>query len=244
LKAVELDAFTDQFQKQDADGKQIASDDLRIAYANEKETKQEINKLITEINPKIASDNDYVFMHFVMNYLPVGIVGLLFAVIFCASMGATSSALNALSATFSVDVYKRFVNREVDEKKHLFVSKLSTICFGVFAIGFALVCALFDNLIEAVNILGSLFYGTILGIFLTAFILKKVKGDAVFIAAVLTQLFIFYIDFSIRFSWGTPTIKVGYLWYNVIACILLMLLASIINMLLKMKNLFRKFDPE
>ncbi|MFN0275896.1 MAG: sodium:solute symporter [Chitinophagales bacterium] len=236
LKEEELDAFTDQFQKHDADGMELASADLKEVYVGERAVKDSINKLITAVNPKISSDNDYVFMHFVMNYLPVGIVGLLFAVIFCASMGATSSALNALSATFSVDVYKRFINRQISETKHLFISKLSTILFGAFAIGFALICSLFDNLIEAVNILGSLFYGTILGIFLTAFILKKVKGNAVFIAAVITQLFIFYIDFSVRFDWNTPTIEVGYLWYNVIACILLMLLAFFITMVTKTKK--------
>lgn len=239
LKSAELDAYTNQFQKQDAEGLKIASEYLQESFTAEKETKQNINALITKANPEITSDNDYVFMHFVMNFLPVGIVGLLFAVIFCASMGATSSALNALSATFSVDIYKRFINRESDEKYYLFVSKVSTVFFGIFAVGFALICSLFDNLIEAVNILGSLFYGTILGVFLTAFLLKSVKSNAVFIAAILTQLFIFYMDFSVRFHWNTPTIKIGYLWYNVIGCLLLMLLAYLLNFVVK----DRKPDP-
>lgn len=242
LKSAELDAFTDQFQKQDADGLKIALEYLQQSFIAEKETKQNINALITKANPEITSDNDYVFMHFVMNFLPVGIVGLLFAVIFCASMGATSSALNALSATFSVDVYKRFINRELDEKKHVLISKASAILFGAFAIGFALVCSLFDNLIEAVNILGSLFYGTILGVFLTAFLLKTVRSNAVFIAAILTQVCIFYIDFSVRFHWNTPTIKIGYLWYNVIGCLLLMLLAYLLNFVVKDRKPNPNFD--
>jgi Na+/proline symporter len=236
VKKEALDAFTDQFQKHDADGMQIATADLQATYTGEKETKQAINALITKVNPEITSDNDYVFMHFVMHYLPAGIVGLLFAVIFCASMGATSSALHALSTTFSVDIYKRFINPLAVEEKQLQVSKRSTILFGAFAICFALICSLFDNLIEAVNIIGSLFYGTILGIFLTAFVLKHVRGNAVFIAAMLTQLFIFYLDFSIRFNWHTPKVEIGYLWYNVIACLLIMLLASVFAWIMPVKK--------
>lgn len=198
---------------------------LQMLDSSYQHISQKIGALVKNENPKIESDNDYVFMYFVMHFLPVGFIGLLFAAIFCASMGATSSALNALSATFSVDIYKRFINKEISEQKHLFVSKISTLLFGIFAITFALISSLFDNLIEAVNILGSLFYGTILGIFLTAFLIKYVKGNAIFISAVLTQLFIFYIDFSIRFHWNVPKIEIGYLWYNVIATMLIMILS-------------------
>ena len=168
-------------------------------------------------------------MHFVTNYLPIGLVGLLFAVIFCASMSSTSSALNGLAATFSVDIYKRLMNKDANAKQYLNASKLLTLFFGALAIGFALVCSLFDNLIEAVNILGSLFYGTILGIFLTSFLIKKVKGHAVFIAAIISELCILYLDFSVRFNWNTPKLEIGYLWYNVIGCLLVMIISFIIQ---------------
>lgn len=190
----------------------------------------EINSVIKKANPDIDDDHDYIFMHFVMNYLPIGLVGLLFAVIFSASMSSTSSALNGLATTFSVDIYKRFINKKATEQQHLNASKVLTVLFGAMAIGFALICSMFDNLIEAVNILGSLFYGTILGIFLTAFLLKRVKGNAVFIAALLSEAVILYLDFSVRYNWDTPQLAIGYLWYNVIGCLLVMLIASVLSL--------------
>jgi len=195
---------------------------LQASYRESEISREQINSLVTKANPGIEDDHDYIFMHFVTHYLPVGLVGLLFAVIFCASMSSTSSALNGLAATFAVDIYKRFVNREASNEQYLKASKLLTVFFGVLATGFALICSLFDNLIEAVNILGSLFYGTILGIFLTAFLLKKVKGNAVFIAALISEAGILYLDFSIRFNWPVPKLEIGYLWYNVIGCLLVM----------------------
>jgi Na+/proline symporter len=165
-------------QKVTADAEQAAI--LRNSQEQVNGLRTEINAVIKKANPDIDDDHDYIFMHFVMNYLPIGLVGLLFAVIFSASMSSTSSALNGLATTFSVDIYKRFINKNASEQQHLNASKVLTVLFGAMAIGFALVCSMFDNLIEAVNILGSLFYGTILGIFLTAFLLKRVKGNAVF----------------------------------------------------------------
>ncbi|MGB4929753.1 MAG: sodium:solute symporter, partial [Chitinophagales bacterium] len=189
-----------------------------------------INAVVVKANPGIDDDHDYIFMHFVMQYLPVGLIGLLFAVIFSASMSSTSSALNGLATTFSVDIYKRMINKNASEKQHLQASKLLTVMFGALAIGFALICSMFDNLIEAVNILGSLFYGTILGIFLTAFLLKRVKGNAVFIAAIISEMVILYLDFSIRYDWNTPKLEIGYLWYNVIGCLLVMIIAFFISL--------------
>jgi Na+/proline symporter len=188
-----------------------------------------INEVIVKANPDVDDDSDYIFMHFVMNYLPIGLVGLLFAVIFSASMSSTSSALNGLATTFSVDIYKRLLNKNVDEKQHLFVSKLLTVIFGAMAVGFALICSMFDNLIEAVNILGSLFYGTILGIFLTAFLIKRAGGNATFIAALFSECIILYLDFSVRYNWNVPKLEIGYLWYNVIGCLLVMLFAVIFS---------------
>lgn len=192
----------------------------------------EVQKVVAKVDPSAQDDHDYIFMRFVMDQLPIGLVGLLFAVIFCASMSSTASALNGLSTTFSVDIYKRFMHKNATSAQHLQASKLLTAGFGILAIIFALICSMFDNLIEAVNILGSLFYGTILGIFLTAFLLKRVGGNAVFIAALISEAVILYLDFSIRYEWSTPTLHIGYLWYNVIGCLLVMGIAYVISFLL------------
>ncbi len=219
LNAANADFLTQQLQKKDTAGIRSAKQDLVTSYTVSDSLRLEINSIVTSANPGVEDDHDYIFMHFVTNYLPIGLVGLLFAVIFSASMSSTSSALNGLSTTFSVDIYKRLIHKTATPKQYLNASKLLTAFFGALAIGFALVCSLFDNLIEAVNILGSLFYGTILGIFLTAFLLKKVKGQAVFIAALISEMCILYLDFSVRFSWNAPQLEIGYLWYNVIGCL-------------------------
>ncbi len=195
--------------------------------------RKEINKVIVKANPGVDDDHDYIFMHFVMQYLPIGLVGLLFAVIFSASMSSTSSALNGLATTFSVDIYKRLINKDASEKQHLNASKLLTVIFGAMAIGFALVCSMFDNLIEAVNILGSLFYGTILGIFLTAFLIRRAGGTATFIAALISEAIILYLDFSVRYNWNTPKLEIGYLWYNVIGCVLVLGFAYLLSFIMR-----------
>ena len=170
--------------------------------------------LIKKANPEAeVEDDDYIFITFVINYLPIGIVGLLLAVIFSAAMSSTASELNALASTTTVDIYKRNLKKDGSEKHYLQGSKLFTLLFGLFAIAFAAMASLFDNLIEAVNILGSLFYGTILGIFLVAFFFKFIKGNAVFIAAIISQLIIIFLYTLNRLE----IINIGYLWYNLIA---------------------------
>ncbi len=229
LNAANASFLKDKIDKNETVGIAEAKSELAASYVLSEEMRAEVNRIIIAANPGVEDDHDYIFMHFVTNYLPVGLVGLLFAVIFCASMSSTSSALNGLAATFSVDIYKRLMNKDANAKQYLNASKLLTLFFGALAIGFALVCSLFDNLIEAVNILGSLFYGTILGIFLTAFLIKKVKGHAVFVAAIISELCILYLDFSVRFNWATPKLEIGYLWYNVIGCLLVMIMSFIIQ---------------
>lgn len=219
-----------QLAEQKITGDEAQIDLLKKSHTETDKLRKEINAVVVKANPGIDDDHDYIFMHFVMQYLPVGLIGLLFAVIFSASMSSTSSALNGLATTFSVDIYKRMINKNASEKQHLQASKLLTVMFGALAIGFALICSMFDNLIEAVNILGSLFYGTILGIFLTAFLLKRVKGNAVFIAAIISEMVILYLDFSIRYDWNTPKLEIGYLWYNVIGCLLVMIIAFFISL--------------
>lgn len=158
-----------------------------------------------------TNDNNYIFLSFVTKYLPEGLIGLLIAIIFLASMGSTASALNSLTSTTVVDIYKRHLNKNGSDSQYLRVSRITTIVWGGFCILMGLFASKLGNLIEAVNILGSLFYGTILGIFLIAFYFKKIGGTATFIAALITEAIIFGI-------WWAELM--AFLWLNVVGCIL------------------------
>jgi SSS family solute:Na+ symporter len=174
-----------------------------------------------------TKDTDYIFLSFVMEYMPVGIVGLLLAMIFAAGMSSTSSELNALTSVMAMDIYKRYWVKDKSDGHYLLASKLFTVMWGLFALLFAATAQLFENLIQMVNILGSLFYGTILGVFFTAFFIPKVKGNAVFIAAFITQAVIIAL-FILERGGKLP---ISFLWYNPIGCLLLMLLAWGIQMI-------------
>jgi Na+/proline symporter len=207
-------------------------EEIRSLSAREFDLINDSKEVIQKAKPGVETqDDDYIFITFVINFLPIGIVGLLLAVIFSAAMSSTSAELNALASTATVDVYKRNVKKEASEKHYLNRSKLFTFMFGVFAILFAALAKLFDNLIEAVNILGSLFYGTILGVFLVAFFIKWVKGNAVFIAALIAQLIIIVLYTLNRLEY----IEIGYLWYNLIAPGIVILLSIIFQSLIKKK---------
>lgn len=169
-----------------------------------------------------ASDADYVFITFVLNYLPQGLVGLLVAVIFCAALSSTASELNALGATTMVDFYRHVFKKDADDAHSLKASKWFTGMWGVVAIGFALFANLVENLIEAVNILGSIFYGVVLGVFLVAFFVKWVRGTAVFWAALIAQALVIVLFFKLEIS---------YLWFNFIGCGLTMSFALLIQVL-------------
>ncbi len=173
-----------------------------------------------------TKDTDYVFLSFVMEYMPVGVVGLLLAMIFAAGMSSTSSELNALTSVMAIDVYKRYWVKDKSDGHYLLASKLFTVMWGLLALLFAATAQLFENLIQMVNILGSLFYGTILGVFLTAFFMPKIRGNAVFIAALITQANIIFL-FVLERGGKLP---ISVLWYNPIGCLMLMLLAWIIQM--------------
>jgi Na+/proline symporter len=166
-------------------------------------------------------DDDYIFITWVINYLPIGLVGLLLAVIFSAAMSSTAAELNALASTSTVDIYKRNMSKSGSERHYLMASKGFTLLFGGLAISFAILASYFENLIEAVNILGSLFYGTILGIFLVAFFLKWVRGHAVFLAALLAESLVIVVYLLDSYE----IISVAYLWLNVIGCLLVMALS-------------------
>ena len=163
-----------------------------------------------------------------MNYLPHGIIGLLVAVIFAAAMSSSASELNALGSTTTIDFYKRMINRDGDDKHNVFISRLLTVFWGILALLFALFASQLDNLIQAVNIIGSVFYGPILGIFMVAFLLKGVKANAVFIATIASELVVITLYILGR----NEIFEIGYLWFNPIGALLVLALSSIIQLVL------------
>jgi Na+/proline symporter len=173
-----------------------------------------------------TNDTNYVFLNFVTHYLPRGLIGLLIAIVFMASMGSTASALNSLASTTAVDIYKRILNPGASDKNYLNASRLATFFWGIVCIAMALYAGKMGNLLEAVNQLGSYIYGTILGVFVVAFYLKAIKGTTVFIAAIITEAVICICGFYEI---------VAYLWLNVIGCVLVILLALVINPFVKEK---------
>ncbi len=184
--------------------------------------------LIKQADPEADSnDTNYIFINYIISFLPAGIIGLILAAIFSASMSSTSAELNALASTTVIDIYKRLVNKDADDRHYLRVSKLATILWGAYAITFALFANRLGSLIEAVNILGSLVYGTILGIFLVAFYLKKVTGTPTFIAALTAELAVLYCYFFT---------SIPFLWYNVIGCMLLLIIALLLNPFFRLAN--------
>ncbi|MFC4634192.1 sodium:solute symporter [Dokdonia ponticola] len=184
----------------------------------DKNLRSEAKELIKKASDTVESnDKDYVFIHFILNNLPKGLIGLLLAVILSAAMSSTASELNALGATTAIDLYKRNVKDEKDEQHYVNATKLFTLGWGVLAIIVACTASLFENLIQLVNIIGSIFYGNILGIFLLAFFIKYVRSNAVFIAALITQAIVLVGYFS---DW------MPYLWLNLFGCALVMLIAT------------------
>ncbi|MEK7331574.1 MAG: sodium:solute symporter [Candidatus Eisenbacteria bacterium] len=181
--------------------------------------------LIKAQEPKAqTSDTNYVFLTFVLSYLPAGLIGLVFAAVFAASMNSTSAELNALTSTTVVDVYKRLAGTSADGRHDVWVSRLVTVGWAAFAVGFAEYAARLGSLIEVVNILGSLFYGTILGIFLTAFYLRWVGGTAVFIGAIVAEVAVIAC-FKLT--------GISFLWYNLIGCALVMVTALALQPLVR-----------
>ena len=177
----------------------------------EKDLREDAKEVIKKADKKTeTNDKDYVFLYFILNYLPKGLLGLLLAVIFSAAMSSSASGLNSLGATSAIDIYKRNVSNKSD-KHYVLATQYFTVFWGFVAIGFACISSLFENLIQLVNIIGSIFYGTVLGIFLIGFYIKYIKGKAVFVGACISQLTIFYIFYLD---------VVSYLWLNFIGALL------------------------
>jgi SSS family transporter len=176
-----------------------------------------------------TNDKDYVFFHFILHYLPKGLIGLLLAVIISAAMSSTASGLTALASTTAIDIYKRNLKEPKTEKHYLNVTKFFTLFWGIIAILFACVGTLFENLIQLVNIVGSIFYGTVLGIFLVGFYIKFVKAKAIFYSAFISQLTIFVIYYFAIFIYPSGEEKLGYLWLNFIGAIMTIVLSALLQ---------------
>lgn len=214
--------YADQLH-QDYDNKELHN---RLVALNSKEKglRDQAKTLISEVNKNAeTNDKDYVFLYFILNFLPKGLVGLLLAVIFSAAMSSSASGLNALASTTAIDLYKRNVKGEKSDKHYVSATRVFTVFWGVVAILFACLGKLFENLIQLVNIIGSIFYGTVLGIFLVAFYIKFIKAQAIFIGAIISQLSIFVIYYYD---------VVSFLWLNVIGAVLTILIAAIIQTLI------------
>ena len=229
-KSQELNLMLDAINKNDAEQEKLSLAKVENAQSSMSNLRSEYQDLMKKENQKAdTNDTNYIFLSFVTNYLPIGLIGLVLAAIFSASMSSTSAELNALASTTVIDIYKRVFKKDATDHHYVFVSKISTVLWGVYAIGFALFANKLGSLIEAVNILGSIFYGTILGIFLVAFYFKKVKGTPTFIAAIVAEITVLCCFFFT----GIP-----FLWFNVIGCVLVVVTAILINQT-KVERLFR-----
>jgi len=196
--------------------------ELRATLDREKTVRDEFRTLVAEAVPGAEPvDTDYVFLSYILDHLPVGIIGILLAMIFSAGMSSTSAELSALATTAVVDVW---AEKRTDEQQ-VRVTRFATVGFGLLALGFAALFSLYDNLIQAINEIGSVFYGTLLGVFLVAFFVRWVHGTAVFIAALVAQaaiLALFVLE-------KQGILHIAFLWYNLIAPGILVLLAMLIQ---------------
>jgi SSS family transporter len=200
---------------------------IQALQGMELENREAAKEVILKADPsQEVNDKDYVFIHFILNNLPRGLIGLLLAVILSAAMSSTASELNALAATTTMDLYKRNDKKVREDMYYVTVTKWFTLAWGILAILVASIANLFDNLIQLVNIIGSIFYGNILGIFLIAFFIKYIRGNAVFIAALVTQVLIISI-YAID--------VLPYLWLNLLGCVLVISIAILIQMFSRQK---------
>ena len=215
-----------------------------VLSENEKNIRDQAKDLISKAdNSNKTNDADYVFIHFIINYLPKGLVGLLLAVILCAAMSSTASGISALTSTTVIDIYKRNLTTEKSDKHFVVASQYFTVMWGIIAILFACVGTLFENLIQLVNIVGSIFYGTVLGIFLVGFYLKKVEAKAVFWAAAISQTSIFFIYYFYIHIYPSGQEKLGYLWLNFIGAALTVMI-SLLMQLFMHKFIRKNFTSE
>ena len=202
---------------------------LNTISAKEKSLRENAKKIIKKVDSGAeTNDKDYVFIHFILNYLPKGLVGLLLAVILSAAMSSSASGLSSLGTTMAIDIYKRNLKVTKSDKHYVNATQFFTLIWGIIAIGFACISSLFENLIQLVNVVGSIFYGTVLGIFLVGFYVKFVKSNAIFISGCISQITIILIYyFAIHIHPGNE--KLSYLWLNFIGAMLTILISLFIQ---------------
>jgi SSS family solute:Na+ symporter len=224
-KQLAIHALTDALD-QDNQGKiEEVRQQLQASDQQAKALRKDLIQLMQKNDPKAeTNDNNYVFLSFVTDHFPKGLIGLLIAIVLMASMGATSSAINSLASTTSIDIYKRFVRQNHTQSGYLSASRWFTLVWGVFCVIVALYANRLGNLLEAVNILGSLFYGTILGIFVVAFYVKKVGGKAVLWGAILTEICVVAL-----WQWDV----MAFLWLNLVGCLGVVLFSLLFQSFLK-----------
>jgi len=218
------------------DNKEFLIGEIKNLNEREKEIRDNAKKIIDEVSRNSAkktesNDKDYVFISFILNNLPKGLVGLLIAVILSAAMSSTASELNALATTTTIDLYNRNKKTKSTEMQTVNATKMFTVLWGAFAIGIACVAYLADNLIQLVNIIGSIFYGNVLGIFLIAFFIKYIKSNAVFLGALITQLIIIYV-------WYNDFMP--YLWLNLLGTLTVIIISYTLQLLLQLFNNMKK----
>jgi len=237
LRALESDfsAAHDEEQRQlqawlaarhagDAPGAASALASAQSAHERGEAVRKQANDALTAVDPQTkASETDYVFITFILHSLPHGIIGLLVTAFFAAALSSKAAELNALGSTTTVDFYRHLVKRDASDAHYVRASKWFTTLWGLVAIGFALSAHLAENLIQAQNILGSIFYGVVLGLFLVAFFVRSVGGTAVFWAAVVAQALVFALYY---------TLSISYLWYNLIGCVLCVAFSLVIQALM------------
>ncbi|MFT5198704.1 MAG: SSS family solute:Na+ symporter [Planctomycetota bacterium] len=232
-KRAELYALVGAVRAGDAEGDARHQAQAQHLLAESELLRDQAKELIREAVPGAeTNDKDYVFMGFVMEHLPIGLIGLLFAVMFSAAMSSTASELNALATTTTIDLYRRSIRKNASETHYLRSSQVFTLMWGLLAIAFATYASLFENLIQAVNLLGSLFYGTVLGIFLVAFYFKYIQGTAVFIAALLAEAIVIWIHYQNAAETAPSWLTMGFLWYNVVGCLLVIVLGYVLQIVI------------
>ncbi len=221
LKREKLREMLDENSRSGLSSSENIKNELNTISKNEQVIKTNAKEIIKKNNPAADSnDTNYIFITYIVNYLPIGLIGLLLAAIIAASMSSTSAELNSLASTSLIDIYKRLINKNGSDNHYLKFSKYATAGWGIYAIIFALLASELGSLIEAVNILGSLVYGTILGIFLVAFYTKKISGNSVFVSALIAEAVVLY---CFLFT------SIPFLWYNVIGCLIVLILSTGIN---------------
>ena len=200
----------------------------------ERDLRDQAKQLISKADVKAeTNDKDYVFIYFILNYLPKGMIGLLLAVILSAAMSSSASGLNALASTTTIDIYRRNLKTQRSDKHFVNATRYFTLLWGMIALFFALFATLFDNLIQLVNIVGSIFYGTVLGIFLVGFYIKFVKAKSIFWTAILVQILVIFIYYFAIHVQPKGQEKLSYLWLNFIGALLTVMISSFVQVFLE-----------